>query len=55
VQKEIDGAQERLADLRRAKNQLLKDIRAAARDEGQLPLFEDFSHALSVCPTGATA
>lgn len=55
VQKEIDDAQERLADLRREKRQLLEHIRTAARDEGQLPLFDDFPHALSVCPTGATA
>lgn len=55
VQKEIDDAQERLADLRRQKRQLLEEIRLAARDEGQLPLFDDFHHALSVCATGATA
>lgn len=55
VQKEIDDAQERLADLRRQKRQLLEDIRLAARDEGQLPLFDNFSHALSVCETAATA
>lgn len=40
VQKEIDEAEQRLGELRKVKSDLLKDMRAAARDEGQLPLFD---------------
>lgn len=51
VQKEIDDAEERLKELRKAKSELLKEMRAAARDEGQLPLF-DVTQRLSVARAG---
>lgn len=39
VQKEIDDAEERLKELRSSKSELMKAMREAAKDEGQLPLF----------------
>lgn len=39
VQKEIDDADDRLKELRKQKAELLKAMREAAKDEGQLPLF----------------
>jgi septation ring formation regulator EzrA len=39
VQKEIDDATDRLRDLRKEKSEVMKAIREAAKDEGQLPLF----------------
>jgi hypothetical protein len=53
VQKEIDGATERLSNLRREKRAALEDMRRAARDEGQMPLLPfDIDHALSVARIG---
>lgn len=46
VQKEIGDAQDRLSELRRTNRALMKDLRAAARDEGQLPLFGNLELAL---------
>lgn len=40
VQHEIDQAEERLHELRKVKNELLRDLRTAARDEGELPLVD---------------
>lgn len=51
VQKELDAAEERLGELRKTKSDLLKDMRAAARDEGQLPLF-DVATRLSTAKAG---
>lgn len=51
VQKEIDEAGERLSELRSTKSKMLKEIREAARDEGQLPLF-DVPATLSVTKAG---
>lgn len=51
VVNEIADAEERLSELRKAKSALLKTIREAARDEGQLPLF-DVAACLSVLPAG---
>lgn len=39
VQQEIDDAETRLRDLRKEKADVMKAIREAAKDEGQLPLF----------------
>lgn len=49
VQKEIDDAEERLTELRKTKAELMN--RAAARDEGQLPLF-DVAVRLSTAKAG---
>jgi dsDNA-specific endonuclease/ATPase MutS2 len=46
VQKEIDDADERLKELRKQKSELLKSMREAANDEGQLPLFGVLSEEL---------
>lgn len=51
VQKEMDDAEERLSELRKVKSDLLKEMRAAARDEGQLPLF-DVATRLSTAKAG---
>lgn len=40
VQKEVDDAAERLKELRKEKAELMKQLRATARDEGELPLFD---------------
>lgn len=40
VQKQIDAAAEQLGELRKTKAALMKDMRAAARDEGELPLID---------------
>lgn len=47
VQKEIGDAEDRLGELRKTKSELLKEMRAAARDEGQLPLFGDLDAELT--------
>lgn len=54
VQRELDNAEERLRELRKTKSELMKDLRAAARDEGQLPLF-NVREKLSVQPSGREA
>jgi len=54
VQKEIDDAEERIGELRKTKSELMKELRAAARDEGQLPLF-DVARCLSVTKAGHEA
>lgn len=46
VEHEIDDAQTRLSDLRKQKSELLKTMRGAARDDGQLPLFGDLTDQL---------
>lgn len=51
VQKEVDDAEERLSELRKTKSELLKEMRAAAADEGQLPLF-DVTAQLSTAKAG---
>lgn len=51
VQKEMDDAEDRLREIRKTKNDLMKELRAAARDEGQLPLF-DLPAVLSVARAG---
>jgi hypothetical protein len=50
VEKEIEEAEARRAELRRTKRDALEDIRKAARDEGQLPLFENFYLAQAEAP-----
>lgn len=40
VQKSIDELSEQLFELRKTKASLMKDMRMAARDEGDLPLIE---------------
>ena len=52
VQKELDDATSRLAELKRSKREALEDIRRAARDEGQIPLAFDLEHALSIARIG---
>lgn len=47
VQKEIADAEDRLGELRKTKSELMKEMRAAARDEGQLPLFDDIDAELT--------
>lgn len=51
AQKELDDCEQRLHELRKTKSDLLKDMRAAARDEGQIPLF-DVAAKLSVAKAG---
>lgn len=46
VQKEIAAAEDRLGELRRTKSDLMKSMREAAKDEGQLPLFDDLNEQL---------
>lgn len=46
VQREIDDGEQRLSELRKTKSELMKELRAAARDEGQLPLFDDVNAEL---------
>lgn len=55
VAKELDDCGTRLQELRKTKSDLLKQMRAAARDEGTLPLFDDLTHTLSVTPAGHEA
>jgi hypothetical protein len=55
VAKELDDCETRLQELRKTKSDLLKQMRAAARDEGTLPLFDDLTHTLSVTPAGHEA
>ena len=50
VQREIDDATDRLSELRKTKSALLKEMRDAAKDEGQLPLFDDVGTALEQFP-----
>lgn len=50
VQREIADAEDRLGELRKQKSELVKEMRAAARDEGQLPLFDDVTAALEQGP-----
>lgn len=56
---EIDDATEQLEELRKQKRELLAEIRAAAADEGQLPLFDNLSELLTdverLCPPRAAA
>lgn len=40
VQKDIDEREAELHELRKVKNELLRDLRTAARDEGELPLVD---------------
>lgn len=54
VQREIDDAETRLQELRKTKSELLKEMRDAAKDEGQLPLFDDVAAALNRFPLMAT-
>lgn len=51
VQREIADAEDRLTELRKTKADLMKELRTAARDEGQLPLF-DVAERLSVAKAG---
>jgi chromosome segregation ATPase len=46
VQREIDSAEDRLKELRSSKSELLKAMRDAAKDEGQLPLFDNLTAEL---------
>lgn len=46
VVKEIEDGQERLKELRAQKSELLKGMRDAAKDEGQLPLFDNLTEQL---------
>lgn len=55
VEKEIDDAETRRTELRKVKRDALEEIRKAALDEGQLPLFDDLQHHLSIVRTGAIA
>lgn len=55
VQKELEDCETRLQELRKAKSDLLKSMRAAARDEGELPLFDNLDHALSTAQAGHEA
>lgn len=57
VEKEIDDAEARRAELRRVKRDALEEMRKAALDEGQLPLplLDDLPHNLSIVRTGAIA
>jgi predicted nucleic acid-binding Zn-ribbon protein len=50
VQKEIDDAGDRLKELQSQKRQLMKDMRDAAKDVGQLPLFDDVAGVLERAP-----
>lgn len=54
VQKELADAEDRLGDLRKQKSDLMKEMRAAASDEGQLPLFDNLPELLTDVG-GATA
>lgn len=55
VEKEIEDAESRRTELRSVKRDALEEMRKAAVDEGQLPLFDDLSHALSVARVGIGA
>lgn len=55
VEKEIEDAESRRTELRKVKRDALEEIRKAALDEGQLPLFDDLKHELSIVRTGAIA
>lgn len=46
VQKEIDDAEDRLKEMRAQKSELMKAMRDAAKDEGQLPLFDNLTDQL---------
>lgn len=46
VQREIDDAQDRLKEMRSQKSELMKAMRDAAKDEGQLPLFDNLTDQL---------
>lgn len=49
VEKEIDDATDRRRDLRKEKADVLKAMREAAKDEGQLPLFNELVDGLIDC------
>jgi len=55
LNKELDDVKSRRDELLRVKRDALDDIRQAARDQGQLPLFADLDHALSVAAVGVGA
>jgi predicted nucleic acid-binding Zn-ribbon protein len=40
-QKQLQQGEEELGELRKSKSDLMKQMREAANDEGQLPLFEE--------------
>lgn len=54
-QKEIQALEDELAELQKTKRELLKDMRAAAKDEGQLPLFDDIPALLDRAPRVGTS
>lgn len=47
VIKEIGDAEDRLKELRASKSELMKSMREAAKDEGQLPLFGELHEQLT--------
>lgn len=54
AQKDVADAEERLSELRKTKTSLMKDMREAAADESQLPLFDpvEVRRRLSVARAG---